>query len=124
MTSTTKTKQSVNPSVPVQDPAMGFVPEQKAAPEPKAFHRAFSWIDGALPYDCDTEFAARILSLAQGLQVCAEIIYSDSLARSNGDAPTLNFRDTDCMMRFIPAAIEAMAGEADDILEFKRRRHA
>lgn len=97
-----------------------------------ALHAPFSFLHSSLKFDYSAQFVALTMDVAQGLELCLELVGSSTLTRSmNGDAdaddqdrPLLDCSDTERLTRFATASAGLLARHAESHIEWLNKYRA
>lgn len=66
----------------------------------------------------EAHLAARVLSVARGAQVIAQIMHSNVIASENGDRPLLDVNSIDALAGLLSESMGLLAGLAESRIEF------
>lgn len=107
-------------------------PAQAELPLAAAAHVPYSFLHDTLKNDVSAQFVEMTMTMAQGLELCLELINSSALTRAmNSDAdaddqerPLLSYYDTERLTRFATTSAGLLARHAENHIEWLNKYRA
>lgn len=81
-------------------------------------HTPFNPLKQGKPVSDEAYLAARVLKVARGAQVLAEVIHSDILAADNGDRPLFDVNSLDALAGLLSESMSMLAGFAERRIDY------